>query len=294
MTLDQLMALDAIVSVGTFRGAASKLNKAQSAISHQIRKLEDELQFDLFTRDTYRPELTPQGIVFYRETARVLEAFRALNTTAASLRSEQEAIVQIAITGTMDVNPLLQVLGRIGAAYPSTHIRVDAEMMGGVLERLMGDETDIIIAGLHGVPLDQVDVLPVGTVTIRPVAHHSFAACSLQRPLTRQKMQGYVQVVVSGTGGAKFDQSRDLLSGGQRWNVSDFSIKKTIIKSGLGWGGLPEHLIQDELESGELVGLIVDGFPPRRTEVFAIRRRDKTMGRVTSEIWDAMKQLNQV
>ena len=43
MTLDQLVALDAIVAAGTFRGAADRLSKAQSAVSHQIRKLEDAL-----------------------------------------------------------------------------------------------------------------------------------------------------------------------------------------------------------------------------------------------------------
>jgi len=38
MTLNQLLALDAIVATGTFRAAAERLNKAQSAVSHQIRK----------------------------------------------------------------------------------------------------------------------------------------------------------------------------------------------------------------------------------------------------------------
>ncbi|MEM8951333.1 MAG: LysR family transcriptional regulator, partial [Pseudomonadota bacterium] len=61
MTLDQLLALDAIVATGTFRGAAERLNKAQSAVSHQIRKLEDRLRFDLFSRDEYRPRLTTEG-----------------------------------------------------------------------------------------------------------------------------------------------------------------------------------------------------------------------------------------
>ena len=82
---------------------------------------------------------------------------------------------------------------------------------------------------------------------------------------------------------------RDLLTGGQQWNVSDFLTKKSVILAGLGWGGMPEHMIQAELESGGLDGLTVDGFPTRHTEIYAIRRRDKPMGRVTSEIWEALK-----
>lgn len=289
MTLDQLLAFDAIVSTGTFRGAAEKLHKAQSAVSHQIRKLEDEVQLQLFSRDSYRPTLTSQGMVFYRETARVLEAVRTLESTATGLRSEREPIVRIAMTATMAFDPILKVLGDIGSKYPSTHIRVDTEMMGGPLARLMTGDADLIFAGLHEVPIDQVETLPVGQITIRPVAHHSFPPASTAGILSRQQMQGYVQVVVSGTGGGDFEQSRDLLSGGQRWNVSDFNTKKSVIKAGLGWGGMPEHLIQPELASGELVGLNVDGFPARHTEIYAIRRRDIAMGRVTAEIWNGLK-----
>ena len=49
MKHDQLVALEAIVSTGTFRGAAERLNKSQSAISHTIRQLEEELELELFS-----------------------------------------------------------------------------------------------------------------------------------------------------------------------------------------------------------------------------------------------------
>lgn len=275
----------------SFRGAAEKLNKAQSAISHQIRKLEDELQFDLFSRESYRPELTSEGMVFYRETARVLETFRALKSTANSLLSTQEPVVRIAMTATMAFDPVLKLLSEVGARYPSTHIRVDAEMMGGPLARLMQDEADLIFAGLYEVPIDELEALPRGATVIRPVAHKDFPLARMLGLLTRQQMQGYVQVVVSDTGAGEFDQSRDLLAGGYRWNVSDFATKKSVILAGLGWGGMPEHMIQAELNSGKLVPLTADGFPARHTEIYAIRRRDKPMGRVTSEIWDAVKEI---
>lgn len=291
MTLDQLLALDAIVSTGTFRAAAEKLHKAQSAVSHQIRKLEDEIQLELFTRDTYRPKLTAEGAVFYRETARVLEAVRELESTVGGLKSEQEPLVRIAMTATMPFEPVLKLLGTIGGRYPSTSIRVDAEMMGGPLARLMNDDADLIFAGLYDVPIDQVETLRVGTITIRPVAHRDFPPARLPGTRSRQHMQGYVQVIVSGTGGAAFDQSRDLLSGGQRWNVSDLVTKKSVILAGLGWGGMPVHMIEEELERGELVPLSVDSFPPRHTEIFAIRRRDKPLGRVAAEIWNALRDL---
>ena len=289
MTLDQLVALDAIIATGTFRAAAERLNKAQSGVSHQIRKLEDELGFDVLSRDAYRPSLTPEGDVFYRETARVLEQVRAPKSVAAGLRSAQEPMISVAITATMALDPILDLLGSIRQAYPGTNIHVASEMMGGPLARLMDKGADMIIAGLQDVPIDDVETLPFGTITIRPVASADFPAAQKSGVRSRREMQGYTQVIVSGTGGKDFDQSRDVLSGGQRWSVSDFEAKKSIIKAGLGWGGIPDHMMKDDLASGALVPLSVDGFPPRHTEIFAIRRRDKTMGKVMTAIWTAIE-----
>ena len=288
MTLDQLVTLEAIVATGTFRAAADRLHKAQSAVSHQIRKLEAELGFDLFSRDEYRPRLTSEGEVFFRETARVLEQVRSLKSVAAGMRGAQEPMVSIAMTATMSLDPILNILGEIGRAYPGTHIRVATEMMGGPLARLMEGEADMIVAGLEGAPIDEVDTLPIGTITIRPVASPEFPAAQRTGIRSRREMQVYTQVIVSGTGGLDFDQSRDVLSGGQRWTVSDFEAKKSVIKAGLGWGGIPEHLMEAELQSGELVPLTVEGYPPRHTEIFAIRRRDQVLGRVMSDIWLAL------
>ncbi|MEM7076815.1 MAG: LysR family transcriptional regulator [Pseudomonadota bacterium] len=294
MTLDQLVALDAIIATGTFRAAAERMNKAQSAVSHQIRKLEDELGFALLSRDSYRPSLTSEGQVFYRETVRVLEQVRGLKSVAAGLRSAQEPMISIAITATMSLEPILSVLGNVGRRFPGTHIQVATEMMGGPLARLMDGDADMIIAGLEGVAIDEVDTLPVGSITIRPVASPGFPAAQRAGVRSRREMQTFTQVIVSGTGGTTYDQSRDLLSGGQRWTVSDFQAKKAIIKAGLGWGGVPEHLMEDELSDGKLVPLNVEGFPPRHTEIFAIRRRDRPMGQVMSSIWSSFAPQSQV
>lgn len=289
MNLEQLIAVDAVVSTGTFRGAADRLNKAQSAISHQVRKLEDELGFAIFSREDYRPRLSSEGEVFLREATRVLDQFHKLQATAQELRSTQEPLVRIALTATMSLEPILKTLGEIGDKFPNTHIAVATEMMGGPLARLMKGEADLIIAGLEGVDIDHVETTPVGSVVIRPVAHRSFDGAARSGMRSRMEMQSYVQVIVSGTGGPDFDQSRDVLAGGRRWIVSDFATKKSVIMNGHGWGGLPEHMITEELKSGELVALNIEGFRPRHTEVFAIRRRDQTMGRVLGEIWRALQ-----
>ena len=78
MTYEQLVVLHAIVAQGTFRGAAEQLNKSQSAISHMLKKLEDEIDITLLSREEYRPKLTSKGEVFYRQATRVMQQMQQL------------------------------------------------------------------------------------------------------------------------------------------------------------------------------------------------------------------------
>lgn len=292
MTLDQIRAVEAVVLAGTFRGAADRLNKAQSAVSHQVRKLEDELQFEIFSRAGYRPVLTERGEAVYREVTRILHHLRNLQGAAAGLRGEVEAQISISATATMPIETLLEPMKEVGDRFPATHIRVYSDMMGGPLSRLMSGEADLIIASLEGVPIDEVDAAPVAKVTIHPVCAATHHLASITGVRSIAEMQTELQVVVADTVGGDFEQSRDLTPGGQRWTVSDFMTKKLVLLSGIGWGGLPTHLIDCELADGRLAKLDVEGFPPRESELFVMRKRGKEIGRVQAAIWDRLTGQN--
>uniref|UniRef100_UPI00195497BF LysR family transcriptional regulator n=1 Tax=Stenotrophomonas maltophilia TaxID=40324 RepID=UPI00195497BF len=61
-TLDQLHVFLTVVDVGSFAGAARKLNRATSVISYAIANLEAQLGVSLFDRETTRkPQLTLAG-----------------------------------------------------------------------------------------------------------------------------------------------------------------------------------------------------------------------------------------
>jgi len=285
MKHDQLIALDAIVATGTFRGAAERLHKSQSAISHTIRQLEEELELVLFSREAYRPVLTPAGEIFYREASRVLRQMQGLRTTASRLRAREEPELTIAVSATMDLPPLLPALADTGRSHPATHLRLQMEMMGGPIARLMEGKADIALASLDGVPPDEVEAEPVAEVTIRPVAAPGLGLPASSRALSASEMQSHVQVVAAGTGGAAHEQSRGLLPGGLKWTVSDLAAKKQVILAGLGWGGLPDHMTVEERRSGALLSLNLEGFPLRRTMIFKMRRRDQAIGVVADELW---------
>ena len=67
MTYDQILTLDFIVKYGSFKAAAKEMYKSQPSLSMAIKKLEDEFQFQILSRDNYRPQLTEEGKVFYKK-----------------------------------------------------------------------------------------------------------------------------------------------------------------------------------------------------------------------------------
>lgn len=290
MTYEQLVVLNAIVTEGTFRGAAEKLNKSQSAISHMLKKLEDEIDITLLSREEYRPNLTQAGEVFYRQATRVMQQMQQLGSIAKNLNAKQEAEVFLAVTATYPLKGLLRIVGAVTKEYPATHIKLSGESMGGPLEKLIRDEADIIIATMHGVPVEQVEAIPFAEVTIVPVAHPDFEPAQSSHIKTITEMQSYTQIIVADSSSGAFTQSRDLLPGGLRWTVSDFAAKKEILLANMGWGGIPTHMIKDELKSGKLVPLNVEGYQPRQSHLFQIRKRDRDVGIVAQTIWEKLKK----
>ncbi|MBN3562684.1 LysR substrate-binding domain-containing protein [Aliamphritea spongicola] len=291
MTYEQLLVLHAIVSEGTFRGAAERLHKSQSAVSHMLKKLEDDIGFLLLSREAYRPKLTAKGEVFYRQATRALEQMQQLRTTARNLNAKHEASVSLAVTATYPLTPVLNVISQVKKQYPTTDINLSRETMAGPLERLLEQQADIIIATMDGVPADQVEAIPFASITITPVAHPDHEAAQHPRLKTIQEMQSHTQIIVADSSSGNTRQSRDLLPGGLRWTVSDFAAKKEILLANQGWGGIPTHMIEEELSSGKLVPLNVEGYPPRHSQLFQIRRRDADTGIVAQAIWQQLAEL---
>ncbi|MBZ0331394.1 LysR family transcriptional regulator [Halomonas sp. ANAO-440] len=289
MKLEQLRVLQAIVTAGTFRGAAAILHKSQPALSQMLKTLEEEIGVTLLSREGYRPTLTPAGEVFYRQANLVLEQVQELGHLAEQLAAHQEPKVVLAVTATCPLAPLLAVVSRIGQCFPATHIRLSTEAMGGAAERLMNGEADIVISTMDGLSADSVEALSYTTVTIVPVARPDYGPARIPGQISNAQMRTFVQVILAGTGDGAFEQSRDVLPDGLRWTVSDMAAKKEVILAGMGWGGLPEHLVRGEILSGDLVPLDLAGFPVRCSQLHLIRQRSRSTGVVANTIWGALQ-----
>ena len=132
MEIRQLEYLVAVASEGTFTKAAAQLGVAQSAVSHQVGKLEDELGLQLL--DRHRPVTRPTeaGALFIGRVTRVLAELSAAREEVLSLRGEVVGEVTLGATlhtASLDIpailadfqahRPAVRVILREGSASES-------------------------------------------------------------------------------------------------------------------------------------------------------------------------------
>jgi len=289
MTYEQLRIMQAIVNEGTFRAAAEKLHKSQPALSNMIKKLESECGFKLFSRDQYRPQLTAEGQVFYEKAQLALNQMHQLTALSKHIAKKEEPLVRIAVNALCPLKNLLDTLKNIETTFPATQLDLSSEQMGGAMERLNDDEADIAVTTQTSMEASYMEAIPFTTVRIIQVAHHSYPLVSNDKINSVSEARSYIQMVVADSSQHSSLQSHDVLQGARHWRVSDISTNRDIILSGMAWGGMPEHMIEKELASGELKPVHVEGIEPRLSQLYLIRRTDKPIGLVADAIWQALQ-----
>ncbi|MCF1709309.1 LysR substrate-binding domain-containing protein [Tabrizicola sp. J26] len=120
--LNALRAFDAVVRAGTFKAAADALFVTQSAVSHQVRHLEDWLGRPLFDRSGPRPRLLPEG----EELARTLAlSFDGIEAACQRLRRESgESRLVIAAIPSVALCWLIPRLAGFRADHPEVATRI--------------------------------------------------------------------------------------------------------------------------------------------------------------------------
>jgi DNA-binding transcriptional LysR family regulator len=105
----------------SFTKAAARLNIAQSAVSEQIRTLEDEIGFEIFHRTARGVEITQRGRLFLSESERVISEVRNLSDVSRQLRGLAEPALTMGISSGL--GPTL-----IPRMFPEQHYPLDLNL----------------------------------------------------------------------------------------------------------------------------------------------------------------------
>lgn len=169
--LDLLHALVTVADSGSFTAAASLLCRSQSAVSEQVRKLEEFCDLPLFTRGKTGARLTPAGERLLPQARQLLE----LNDTVYREVQGDRLVgtLRLAITDYFRPDSIANVLQRLRRRYPQLKIHVDIRPSALIDQSIHNDDCDI---GLAMVPLAAGDTLPEGWIELYREPLHWVAA----------------------------------------------------------------------------------------------------------------------
>ena len=171
--LNGLRAFEAAARHGSFTRAADELHVTQTAISHQIRKLEDQLGVRLFVRSPGHVHLTAAAEAYL---AAVHEAFDHLRTATARLRGEDgRRALRVSTTPSFATTWLVPRLAAFQEAHPEIQVEVSTSM---ALVDFRREEIDMAIRygrgawpGLRATWLLSDDIVPVCTPALAARLH---------------------------------------------------------------------------------------------------------------------------
>jgi DNA-binding transcriptional LysR family regulator len=138
-----LRAFIAVKESGGFTPAAQRLHLTQSAVSHQIRRLEEQLGRPLLHRTTRSVALTEDGEDFLRYAKQITQGFDALSRRF--LPSPVSGAVRFGVPETFMGDRLPPLLCQFSRAFPA--VRLDVSVTGNYDLRAMieADELDLAV-----------------------------------------------------------------------------------------------------------------------------------------------------
>lgn len=280
MTLDQIQVLQSILETGSFRAASQKLNRAQSAVSYAIRSLEDELGFSLFDRSAYRPRLTAQGSGFFRKAEELLGDYQSLQKTVEYLKRGHEPVIRLAISAHWPLPSLISGLRKLSSQFPQTEIKIISEVLSGE-ELLENEKVDLALSEIFQ-HRSGINVRKVMEVKQIPVCAPTHPLAKLKGKARKEDLGKYSQVILRSTIESE-KKSAAILSPLNNINVDNFLAKKELLKGGLGWGFMPEHLVSTEIKKKELV---VTHNESQKIPLSVAVRQGQKLGPCTQLLWD--------
>lgn len=249
VTLDQLRTFITVVEEGSFSAAARKLQRVQSAVSTAMANLEAHLGVSIWDRSTKVAGLTVQGHAMLAAARRVCIEVDALRRLSSDLVQGVEASVSLCVDQLLPVSALVDLCVEFAKEFPAVDLRVDTQTMSDVAARVVAGAATLGVATpLAFAPnLERKVLMPVRMIAVVSAQH---PLATLRGPISTPRLEDCVQVVLSERGQTGTPDQAVLSM--RTWRVADLHTKHALLRAGLGWGNLPEHLVRDDLARGRL------------------------------------------
>jgi DNA-binding transcriptional LysR family regulator len=266
ISIEVLETLDAIERRGSFAKAAEELNKATSAISYAVQKLEEQLDIALFQRLGRRSVLTPAGRLILVEGRDILHTTSRLADKAKEVAMGWEPRINIAIESLQSYPDFFDVMNEFLQEFPTVEIDISESVLNGGWEALEQGKVDLLVGAPGPVPSQKgyrsVVINSVELVPVIAAKHILVDDAFVNKLRTKQNINSVMaqlrRIVTHDTSFSGITRSEGLSSDGQMFYVQNMDQKIHAILAGLGIGHLPKHRVQGYLDEGVLLPLDIN------------------------------------
>ncbi len=259
-----------LAETGSFSKAAAINAITQSAVSQQIRALETRFQVTLIERGRRHFALTPEGSVFLEASREILEVHDNLDARLHQLRNVVEGEIRIASiysVGFHDLPPLLKIFRE---RFPKVEVQVSYRRSHQVYSLVADGDVDLGLvsypAKRNGLQIDifaedeMILIVPPGhrlaghkRIALEKLAGEHFIAFEPDLPTRKAIDRHFREQGVSIVHKMEFD------------NIE--TVKRAVEIDG-GVSIVPRTTVRQEIETGALVGIEIDG--PRMVRPLAV------------------------
>lgn len=272
-----------LAETGSFSKAAAINAITQSAVSQQIRALETRFHVTLIERGRRHFALTPEGAVFLEASREILEVHDNLDARLHQLRNVVEGQIKIASiysVGFHDLPPLVQVFRE---RYPKVDVQVAYRRTLQVYSLVADGEVDL---GIVSYPAKrnglQIEIFAEDDMILIVPPKHRLAA---HKRIALEKLAGENFIAFEPDLPTRKAIDRHLREQGvsivHKMEFDNIETVKRAVEIDGGLSIVPRSTARQEIESGTLVGIEIDG--PRMSRPLAVvtkRNRQRSPAQV--------------
>ncbi|WP_112248941.1 LysR family transcriptional regulator [Kribbella monticola] len=272
MELQQLRYVIAVAETNSFTQAARRCLVVQSALSHQIARLERELGARLFERTSRRVRLTPAGTAFLPAARQCLDAADRAAAEAAAAVGEIRGRLAIGLIPTVAAVDIPAALRTFREQHPTVRISLRVGASEDLVEQVKDGDIELAFLGLP------TTARPTGVETRELARDRLVAVVAPDHPLAgrttvslrRLSREVFVDLPARTAGRAQTDQAFQAagLDRDVAFEVTSADFMARLIAAGLG------------------VGLFASSYAPQLTGVTTIEVTDAP-ARIEYVVWSA-------
>jgi DNA-binding transcriptional LysR family regulator len=260
VSLDQLRAFIAAVDQGSFSAGARKLHRAQSAVSELVSNLEAQIGVVLFDRSERYPKLTPAGVLLVADARSIVANVDLLKARAKGISGGLEPELSAVVDVLFPIEAIAESAREFRDRFPHTPLRLYVEALGGAYQPVLDGRCSLGIVGSLPISPDSMTLERLQAVQMVMVATPDHPLAMIKGIIPKLELAKHVQLVLTDrselTSGREFGVMSPFT-----WRLGDLFAKHAFLLKGLGWGGMPQHAVKQDMAEGRLAKLSVEDLP---------------------------------